>query len=270
MKTGFALLALLLGAHLASAVTQRPSMLVYGVIRDSYGIALSPDSATVSAFLGTNEVARTAIRPQPNGANYRLEVNVTDPITAKPKDVTPGATLTIRARYGTVLSPTIGNNTFLARGDGSAVQIDLVLGVDSDGDGIPDDWERMLIANSGGALSNLNQIGPGTDFDGDGVSDLAEFFAGSFPFLASDVLRMSSLTTHANGRFSFSFTSVNGVAYEVLTAPTLDAATWQVCPISLTESGTLIAGTVTGTGGVLRIYFAPGAPITQFYRLRTK
>jgi hypothetical protein len=150
MKTGIALLTVLLGANLASAVTQRPSMLVYGIIRDSYGITLSPDSATVSAFIGTNEVARTAIRPQPNGANYRLEVNVCDPLTAKPQDVKPGATLTIRARYGTVLSPSIGPNTVVAQGDGRAVRLDLILGVDSDGDGLPDDWEWMVIANSGG------------------------------------------------------------------------------------------------------------------------
>ncbi len=272
MKTAVrvAVLAVLLSASVAPAATQRPSMLVYGVIRDSYGITLSPESATVSAFLGTNEVARTAISRQPNGINYRLEINVYDPLTAKPPQVTPGAALTLRARYGTVLTPSIGSNTFTARGDGSAVRMDLILGVDSDGDGLPDDWEWMVIANSGGLVTDLSQVGPGHDLDRDGVPDDQEFLAGTFAWLPGDVLRLSSLTTHPNGRYSFSFTSVQGVAYDVLTAPTVDATTWEICPVSLSENGTLTAGTFTGTGGVLQVYFAPGGPVSQFYRLRAK
>ena len=60
----------------APASTKRPSVIVYGMVRDSFGLRLPQDSAMVGAFLGTNETARTAIRPLLAGANYRFDVNV--------------------------------------------------------------------------------------------------------------------------------------------------------------------------------------------------
>jgi hypothetical protein len=269
MKTRVALLGVLLGAGLASAGTLRPSMIVYGVIRDSYGIRLGADTANVSAFLGSNEVARTTIRPQPNGANYRFEVNVSDPLAASANEVTPGATVTIRVKMGVTLQPTIGTNTFLALGNGAAVNINLILGTDSDGDGLPDNWEWMAIANSGGAVSNLSQVGPGRDLDGDGMPDDQEFFYGSFPFLPGDELRMSSLTRRANGRLSFTLTPVPGVSYWVETAPSLTAPAWTVYPVSLTETGELSAREFTGGDQPVTLFLAPGGP-NDFFRLRCR
>jgi hypothetical protein len=269
MRIRLALFGVLLGAGLASAATLRPSMIVYGVIRDSFGIWLSPDSAMVSAFLGTNEVARTTIRSQLAASNYRFEVNVSDPLTAGPTDVIPGATVTLRVKMGAVLQPTIGTNTFIAQGNGATLKRDLVLGVDSDGDGLPDDWEYMLIANSGGAISSLAQIGPGTDLDGDGISDVQEFWNGTFGWLPDDLLRMGTLTPRPNGRLSFAFTSVQGATYSVEATPTLNDPQWSTIPVALTEAGPASANEFTGNAQVIRVYFAPAGP-THFYRLRRK
>ena len=52
-------------------------------------------------------------------------------------------------------------------------------GVDSDMDGIPDDWEIFY-------FGNLNRDGSG-DFDADGVSDLNEFLQGTSPLVSGDV-----------------------------------------------------------------------------------
>jgi hypothetical protein len=242
-------------------------MIVYGVIRDSYGLRLPPDSAMVGAFLGTNETARTTIRPQPAGANYRFEVNVSDPLTAGGQEITPGSAVAIRARIGSVLQPSIGNNIFSAQGNGSTVNINLVLGMDSDGDGLPDDWERLMIANSGGQVSSLDQIGPGRDLDGDGVPDDQEFWNGTFAFLPDDLLRMESLTRHANGRLSFRFQPIQGASYSVEFSPGLDPPTWSPCPISLTETGALSPGSVTGGTQSIALFFEPNPP-TRFWRLR--
>lgn len=259
--------ALLILAGSAFASTQRPSMIVHGTIRDSYGLRLPPDSAMIGAFLGTNETARTIIRPQPAGENYRFDVNVSDPLTARLGEITPGATVSIRVRIGTALQPSIGTSTFVAQGNGPGVNINLVLGVDSDGDGLPDDWEWLVIANSGGQVSNLAQVGPGRDLDGDGIPDDQEFWNGTFAFLPDDLMRMESLTRHPNGRLSFRFLPIDGVRYSVESSPGLDPPSWVPSPISLTETGPLSEGTVTGAAQWITLYVEPGTP-TRFWRLR--
>lgn len=255
------------GIATVSASTKRPSVIVYGMVRDSFGIRLPQDSAMVGAFLGTNETARTTIRPLLAGANYRFDVNVSDPLTAGLKEIKPGDLVSIRVRVGGVLQPTIGNSTFIAQGDGPGVNINLILGVDSDGDGLPDDWEWLMIANSGGQVSNLSQVGPGRDLDGDGVPDDQEFWNGTFAFLPDDLLRLANLTRHANGRMSFRFLPIEGVSYVVEVSPDLDNPTWTTCPISLTETGALVAGPVTGGTQFVTLFVEPGPP-TRFWRLR--
>ena len=62
----------------------------------------------------------------------------------------------------------------------------LISDMDSDNDGLPDDWEQLI-------FGDLNQTGDG-DFDGDGVSNRAEFLAGTDPRNAASRLRITSAT----------------------------------------------------------------------------
>lgn len=267
MKPRIFILCALFAASITLAVTLRPSTIVYGVIRDSYGLRLSPESAMVGAFLSSNEVARTTIQIQPADSNYRLDVNVVDPLTAGPKHVVPGSTVAIKVRIGSVIQQAIGSNNVVIAGNGTAVRVDLVLGVDSDGDGLPDDWEWLAILNSGGRITSLSQVGPGHDLDGDGVSDDQEFWLGTFPFLPNDELRIQDLAHCANGRVSFTFMPIENLDYSVEYTPTLDQPNWSICPVSLSESGPLVAGSVKG--GTQRItLFLDGTQPTRFWRLR--
>jgi hypothetical protein len=218
MKLHFALLGTLLSVGLTSAVTLRPSTIVYGVI-------------------------------------------------AGAKDVIPTATVAIRVRVGSVIQPAIGTNTFIARGDGSSVNINLVLGVDTDGDGLPDDWERLVILNSGGRVSSLSEVGPGHDLDGDGVPDDQEFWLGTFAFLPDDLLRIEALTRHPNSRMSFTFRPIEGASYTVEYSPTLDSPVWTLCPVSLTENGSLVSGSVTGGTQDITLFLEATEP-SRFWRLR--
>lgn len=61
---------------------------------------------------------------------------------------------------------------------------------DSDGDGIPDNWERLY-------WGNLTSANATTDSDGDGQSDLAEYQAGTLPRNSASVLRIVSQTFSA-------------------------------------------------------------------------
>ena len=62
-----------------------------------------------------------------------------------------------------------------------STRLDLTLGEDSDGDGLPDAWERALIAALGGNLT-LADIRPNDDSDGDGISNLQEYLSGTYAF----------------------------------------------------------------------------------------
>ncbi len=269
MKLLVALTGLAFGAGLVSASTLRPSVIVHGVIRDTYGLRLGPGSAIVSAFKGTNELARTTVSVQPARSNYRLEINVSDPLTAAAADLVPGDTVTVRVRIGAVTQPTIGPSAFVAPGNGGTVNMNLILGTDSDGDGLPDAWEQMVIANSSGSVSSLSQVGPGRDLDGDGMPDDQEFLYGSFPFLPGDEVRMNALTQHPNGRLSFTLSPIPGVLYWLESSPSLGAPAWASCPASLTLDGALSTVPVAGGDQPLTFFVQPPAP-AHFFRLRAR
>jgi hypothetical protein len=118
---------------------------------------------------------------------------------------------------------------------------------DSDNDGLPDDWE---IAHFG----NLSRDGSG-DFDGDGLSDLGEFQAGTDPNNASDALRLDIAlgTTDTLLRFN----AVTGHAYRVEFTDDLLSPTWQLLQ------------DVSGIDSTRQIEItAPiGTPKEQFYRV---
>jgi hypothetical protein len=80
---------------------------------------------------------------------------------------------------------------------------------DSDGDGLPDDWERQHLLNE---LSATGDDGANGDPDQDHFTNLEEFLAGSDPKDANSLLRIVNL---APGGRQITWTSVPGKAYQV-------------------------------------------------------
>lgn len=79
--------------------------------------------------------------------------------------------------------------------------------VDSDTDGLPDDWERFW-------FGNLDLAGDG-DPDGDGADNRAEWRAGTDPGRASNVLRILSVSGWDTGAAILRFPVAASRAYEV-------------------------------------------------------
>jgi len=133
----------------------------------------------------------------------------------------------------------------------ASVKVDAIpRGADSNGNGIPDAWERQNFGTTG--------IDPNADPDGDGMSNLQEYLAGTNPNDGTDNLR---ITYVARGDVLPGFTTLRWTSeltrfYGIQYRATLDTnSVWA-------ESATV------GFGGNA-ITLSTGSPLnTEFYRVR--
>ena len=102
---------------------------------------------------------------------------------------------------------------------GEKTQLDLTLGEDLDGDGIPDAWERSLISR--GLADDLDGVDPNADADGDGLSNLDEYMAGSYAFDDTSGFELV-LKQVVDGISVMEFLALPGRTYEVLGSTDLE------------------------------------------------
>lgn len=120
---------------------------------------------------------------------------------------------------------------------------------DSDEDGAADYWEQ---ANEFDPADPAD--GP-LDRDGDGQSNAAEFFAGTDPTAASDVLRITNWEKTVTG-YRVRFPSVAGRVYQIEASPVLSPPKWS----EVKE--------IQGTGAELSVEVPSPLDATHFYRVR--
>ncbi len=133
--------------------------------------------------------------------------------------------------------------------------------LDSDGDGLPDDWENFYF----GSLIN----GATNDVDGDGVNNLAEYQAGTIPTAATNLFKLLSLQREANGG-ELHFAHAPGRQYSVLWSS--DLQNWQ----TMTNPALVFSSAWLAKSGTNLVYPSPvfavwrdtNAPSQQrFYRV---
>jgi hypothetical protein len=135
-------------------------------------------------------------------------------ISADALDLTPTAaafdwsavTLDSRPVTFATASPSSGNIASTDRG--SLVRVDLLVNIpitDRDGNGLPDDWEMRFFGYVG--------VNPNGDEDHDGMSNLAEYRAGTDPTDPNSFLKFISYSAVPGGGFRVVWSSVEGRLY---------------------------------------------------------
>ena len=170
---------------------------------------------------------------------------------------------------------------------GGIRRVDIVLGNDSNGDGIDDtlfnslktQWEDSDYWQYGKAFD------PNADYDGDGISTINEAYAGTDPFNPKAALRITSFKTDAEKEptrgtrgaasstaHSLSFEAQAGRAYSIETTTNLVNPAWAQTSFTLPDSDKAeeiisIPSTETGYAVPVTIYLLPTDDPARFYRV---
>lgn len=205
-----------------------PHHTIYGTVRDEWGNPLVVTNAEVLLETLTGVQLKTMVVPRlmPD-ANYRLQVPMDAGLTAdayKPTALRPTVAFRLKVRIGLTIYLPIEmavNYSNLGK-PAQSTRLDLTLGEDVDGDGLPDAWERALLATLGGDLT-LQDIHPNDDADNDGLSNLHEYLAGTYAFDPEDGFRLA-IVDAVNGNPVLEFLSIRGRSYALEASQ--DLQTW--------------------------------------------
>jgi len=205
-----------------------PHHLIYGLVRDEFGNPISSPTAQVILETATGvQIISKVVPDLEPGVNYKLTVPIDGGLTAdayKPTALKPLVSFRIKVKIDeTTYLPIEMVADFSKLGKpAQKTRLNLTLGEDSDGDGLPDAWERLLIAASGQNLT-LQDIRPGDDFDGDGISNLNEYLAGTYAFDPQDGFRLDIIGVQ-EGKPQLEFIVIQGRTYTLLASA--DLKTW--------------------------------------------
>lgn len=244
----------LVGRAPARAFPPAPYHRIYGLVRDEYGQPVANTGARI-VFTATNGVTVTAtIQPGlAPGVNYQVDLPMDAGVTSdRYKPTALKATVAFRIQVQ------IGGNTYLpmemAGGyarlgqPATSTRIDLTLGVDADGDGLPDAWQDLLRTMLGAGT----KVGPNESALGNGVSNLSMYVAGVYAFDPEGGFRLAVLP-QAGGRRVVEFGAVGQHTYEL--ESTTDLMSWTAQPFTVPANGP--------SDGVRTQYFAPAGKTLQ-------
>lgn len=266
-KTMFLIMSFSIGVLVAEAGLPLPCVNYYGLLSDEYG---SPflEYAEIQLFSGTNQCDRFVVDGLLDaGVNFELQLEVDSGGTLyAPYAVHVGDPVQVVVTVGGVEVDAIFPVNFIsAANSGDSVQLNIFTGMDQDGDGLPDSWEELLMSQSGGFYTNIQQITKSGDFDGDGSSNGDEFLAGTFPFLAYDIFSIDGVE-QVNNRIGFEFLALSGKVYTIQTSSGLTTNSWVNTRFAVDEFSDLDENIVIGNGAFKSIYIGIDED-TKFIRI---
>ena len=117
----------------------------------------------------------------------------------------------------------VASNAASFPAQGVAASFTLTLIADSDGDGVPDAWSQQYFGHPTGQAGDLSRAGD--DFDHDGMSNGAEYIAGTDPTNPLSFLGVSLAAGPLSAVVSFG--AISNRTYTVQFADTLGMSPWQ-------------------------------------------
>lgn len=217
-----------LGAALigtAFAFPPAPHHELYGMARGEDGEPLTGD-ATIRLVGPSGPVASGLIDTGAGlGVNYSIKVPMdagTEATLYQSNALMPTQPFTVEVIIdGTSYVPIEAQGTQFTIGvPGGRTRLDLTLGIDSDGDGLPDAWEQEVIAFTN--AESLEDVTPDGDSDSDGVSNLIEYLAGTYAFSGLAVFRLDVIEVR-DGLAHARFLSVLGRGYSISSSGDLES-----------------------------------------------
>lgn len=197
-----------------------PHHLFYGAVRDEFGAPINvPEAEIVLETSNKVQIKSNVVSALEPGIDYRLAVPMDAGITAdlyKPTALRPTVPFSIKVKIGQVMYLPIemAGDLHLMGQPGHRTQLNLTLGEDTDGDGIPDAWERMI-------NQDISQVHPDGDADQDGLNNQEEYLAGTYAFDSRDGFRLD--VKRMNGdRPVLEFMAIRGRTYSVLGSDNLE------------------------------------------------
>jgi hypothetical protein len=210
-----------------------PFHLFFGMLRDEYGTPINIRSAEVIFETASGVKVKTTVNPGiETAANYWLEVPMHSGLVTpsyQPTALRPLAPFRIQVRIGTTTYlpiEMIGDFATLGRA-GERTRLNLTLGEDTDGDGLPDAWERLI-------NEDISKVSPGSAA-GNGLNYLDTYYAGTYAVDPKHGFDLT-ITGFHEGAPRLEFLAVTGRTYTLLASH--DLKSWEKVWFRLPAEGT--------------------------------
>ncbi|MEN8785426.1 MAG: hypothetical protein ABF379_13770 [Akkermansiaceae bacterium] len=270
------LIALVLVTPVA-AFPPAPYYTLFGMVRDQVGQTVVAEGAEVVLLKDGVEIGRSPITAgRQLEQNYELRVRIdqnrsgTTLYTEKAVEAQGLFSLVVEMNGSRFYPIEVTGNLTAGKG-GERVKLDLNLGADSDGDGLPDVWEQWQLHQAGRAPDedgnwDLHLLDKDGDFDRDGQSDLVEYIAGTF---AGDATETFGLTVKEKlaDRVRLEFFGIPGKAYTIESSE--DGKTWTRVDFAIESDGPSARAYQATEVGLLSVFTVSSAP-TTLYRITVR
>lgn len=236
------LVALFLGGSDVKAFPPAPFHTFYGVVRDELGRPLSSEEGMIVLSGSSAEIARTFSDTSAGlGLNYALHIPMDAGTAAQLYQVSamrPLLPFTIKVviRGVNYVPIQIAGKTWNMGNPGEKTRLDLTLGVDRNNDGLPDAWQQAVVdADPTGKLKTIDDVKPGDDLSGNGLTNLQKFLAGVNALDKLDGVKLEVIDVKA-GIVRLRFLGITGRTYTIHSS--LDSKAWTDQAFSTDPTGT--------------------------------